>query len=613
MSSIIDGTTGITFPDASTQAKAVSQVTPFAVTASAIAGAELQLPEATANGVNYVAIKAANTLAANTTFTLPAADGTSGQVLQTNASGVLAFGNVAAANGGTGLTSSGTAGNLLTSNGTTWTSAAAPASGGLLNATATGSLADGSTVIINADGTVSVAGTTVTPITPTSGTPVVFRTASDQWIAATYDSAQQKVVIAYADVVSDGVNDAGQAIIGTVSGTSISFGTAVTFRAGGSGAPDYISIAYDSVNQKVVIAYRNNLNSNFGTAIVGTVSGTTISFGTPVVFESANTAHISVVYDTNAQKIVIAYMDLGNSNFGTAIVGTVSGTTISFGTAVVFESASAGFISAVYETVQQKIVIAYVDNGNSTFGTAIIGTVSGTTISFGTAVVFQSTNTSNISAVYDTDAQKIVVAYKNVGNSSFGTAIVGTVSGTTISFGTAVVFSSAAIAAATNPISAAYDTFAQRVIITFSNGGNSDTNTAIAGTVSGTSISFGTATAFSGTFTDFISSVYHPVQQKVVSSYRQGGPNRGFSAVITSATVTTNLTTENFIGFSNAAYTNGQTATIQLVGAVDDAQSGLTPGQSYFVQNNGSLGLTAGSPSVFAGTAVAANKIIVKG
>lgn len=124
MSTIIDGTTGITFPDASTQAKAVSQVTPFAVTASAIAGAELQLPEATANGVNYVAVKAPNTLAANTTFTLPSADGTNGQVLQTNASGTLSFGNVAAANGGTGLTSPGTAGNVLTSNGTAWTSSA---------------------------------------------------------------------------------------------------------------------------------------------------------------------------------------------------------------------------------------------------------------------------------------------------------------------------------------------------------------------------------------------------------------------------------------------------------------------------------------------------------
>jgi hypothetical protein len=127
MSTTINGDTGIIFPDASTQSKAVSQATPFAVTASAIAGAELQLPEATANGVNYVAVKAPNTLAANTTFTLPAADGTSGQVLQTNASGTLSFGNVAAANGGTGLTSPGTAGNLLTSNGTAWTSAAAPA------------------------------------------------------------------------------------------------------------------------------------------------------------------------------------------------------------------------------------------------------------------------------------------------------------------------------------------------------------------------------------------------------------------------------------------------------------------------------------------------------
>jgi len=97
MSTIIDGTAGITFPDASTQSKAVSQVTPFAVTASAIAGAELQLPEATANGVNYVAVKAANALAANTTFTLPSADGTSGQVLQTNGSGALAFGTAAVA------------------------------------------------------------------------------------------------------------------------------------------------------------------------------------------------------------------------------------------------------------------------------------------------------------------------------------------------------------------------------------------------------------------------------------------------------------------------------------------------------------------------------------
>ena len=74
----------------------------------------------------------------------------------------------------------------------------------------------------------------------------------------------------------------------------------------------------------------------------------------------------------------------------------------------------------------------------------------------------------------------------------------------------------------------------------------------------------------------------------------------------------TNLTSENFIGISDGAYSNGQTATIQLAGSVDDAQSGLTPGSKYYVQNNGTLSTTADSPSVFAGTAAATTKLIVK-
>ena len=39
----------------------------------------------------------------------------------------------------------------------------------------------------------------------------------------------------------------------------------------------------------------------------------------------------------------------------------------------------------------------------------------------------------------------------------------------------------------------------------------------------------------------------------------------------------------------------------------------LTAGQSYYVQTDGNLGTTAASPSVFAGTAVSATKLIVKG
>jgi hypothetical protein len=218
------------------------------------------------------------------------------------------------------------------------------------------------------------------------------------------------------------------AIVGTVSGTSISFGTAVVFESANS---SYISTTFDSSNNKVVIAYRDEGNSGFGTAIVGTVSGTSISFGTAVVFESAGSYYISATFDSFNSKVVIAYRDAGNLGYGTAIVGTVSGTSISFGTAVVFESASSSYISTAFDSLNNKVVIAYSDEGNSSFGTAIVGTVSGTSISFGTAVVFESASSVYISTTFDSSNNKVGIAYRDADNSSFGTSTVFQLEGTT--------------------------------------------------------------------------------------------------------------------------------------------------------------------------------------
>ena len=474
-----------------------------------------------------------------------------------------------------------------------------------LTATASGALANGDLVIVNSDGTVSVvAEATGSLDPPTAGTPAVFESASSTNISATYDANTQKVVIAYTDV---GNSSYGTAVVGTVSGTSISFGTPVVFESAGT---NYNSATYDPNAQKVVIAYRDDGNSSYGTAIVGTVSGTSISFGTAVVFESAFSNYISAIYDPNAQKVVIAYRDNGNSNHGTAIVGTVSGTSISFGTAVVFNSASSAWISATYDSNAQKVVIAYSDNGNSSYGTAIVGTVSGTSISFGTAVVFESAGVTYMQATYDANAQKAVIAYSDGGNSGYGTAIVGTVSGTSISFGTAVVFESAQ----STWISATYDPNDQKVVIAYRDIGNGGYGTAIVGTVSGTSISFGTAVVYASSNTEHTFATYDTNAQKVVIAYRDSG-NTGYGTgvVVSTTDLITNLTAENYIGISDAAYSSSATATIQIVGSVDDAQTGLTAGQKYFVQTDGSLGLTADSPEVFAGTAVSATKLIVKG
>jgi len=52
---------------------------------------EIRFRETTANGTNYVALKAPASVASDLTFTLPATDGVSGQALVTNGSGVLSF------------------------------------------------------------------------------------------------------------------------------------------------------------------------------------------------------------------------------------------------------------------------------------------------------------------------------------------------------------------------------------------------------------------------------------------------------------------------------------------------------------------------------------------
>ena len=61
------------------------------VLGNSTAGSNIKLYEDTDNGTNYVAFKAPDTIAADVTWTLPAADGTSAQVLSTNGSGTLSW------------------------------------------------------------------------------------------------------------------------------------------------------------------------------------------------------------------------------------------------------------------------------------------------------------------------------------------------------------------------------------------------------------------------------------------------------------------------------------------------------------------------------------------
>ena len=263
-----------------------------------------------------------------------------------------------------------------------------------------------------------------------------------------------------------------------------------------------------------------------------------------------------MAFDSTNGKVVIAYMDNGNSNYGTAIVGTVSGTSISFGSEVVFENSHTTYPSLTYDSSNQKVVVAYTDQGDSNYGKAVVGTVSGTSISFGSQVVYRTAVTNFNSAVYDPNLGKVVIAYQISGGGKF---VVGTVSDTSISFGSETDFSPGSSA---SYVHTAFDSSNNKIVISWQDGNNGD---------------YGTA------------------------------------RVLEVATETTNLTAGNFIGFAAESISNGATGGVTVITGINTGQTGLTTGRKYYVQGTGGIGTVASSPSVLAGTSISSTEIIVEG
>lgn len=409
-----------------------------------------------------------------------------------------------------------------------------------------------------------------------------------------------------AEFVASGTLSNGQAVIlnsnGTVSAiaaTGPETGTPTGFDTG-SGL--YTSATYDTLNNKIVISYQDVNNSSYGTAVVGTVSGTSISFGTAVVFHSSNNSNFSTTFDSVANKVVIIYKNGGSADAGTAIVGTVSGTSISFGSAVVFNGGTSD-MGSTFDTNSNKVVISYRNMSNSSYGTGIVGTVSGTSISFGTAVVFQSSSSYGSRATFDNNSNKVVVAYENRGSSSAGTAVVGTVSGTAISFGTPVVFATTV----TTYLAVSFDSSSNQAVIGYSDVNNSYYGTAKIGTVSGTSISFGSANVFASSDLNYMSSAFDSDSNSVIFSYNDKDASIGKAAAF--KTSGTTLTSTNFVGITDAAISSAATGTVTIKGGISANVTSLTPAAIYYVQGDGTISTVTTAPAVRIGQALSSTSI----
>lgn len=234
-------------------------------------------------------------------------------------------------------------------------------------------------------------------------------------------------VVAWRDV-----NDAdqGKIVVGTVSGSSVAYGSTVTFNAADTRNPSIAKI--DSTHFAIV--FRDNGDSNKGKAMIGTVtSGDVITFGAEYAF-SSGTANNPSVELLDSTHLVVSYDDLGNTD-GSAIVGTISSTdVITFGTRVAFNSTN---INTSDIAVLDSTHFAVVFNGESKeFVKSVIGVVSaGTTITYGSVVSVIATD-SNSSDVATIDSTHFLVGYTD-NTAGLASGNVGTVaSGNVITIGT---------------------------------------------------------------------------------------------------------------------------------------------------------------------------------
>ena len=504
----------------------------------------------------------------------------------------------------------GNAGKFLSTDGavTSWGEVAASPS---VYATASGAISNGDLVAINPDGTVS----SVAELSASLAASGVINSEYCQNQEFAYDPVNNKILA----IIND--TDPEIAVVGTISGDSITWGTPVTFT---QDLTTGCEITYDTSRGQFIFLYADGANANYLTAKTGTISGTTITFGTPVVVDSAfsdPTMKASIVYDPSTDRVAAIF---GNNTSGYSKVASISGTSLSFGSRYTFFPYYCIHCKAVYVPATESIAAVFVDNNyRTTWGfNAVIDSSNNVWYPDKQELLIEGSNpiVPNIqSGQYPNSSYRPSIAahptephifwgwygtyFTQYYLYSFSVSKYNAIENRNyFAFGYQQDFSGA------NWNTFVYDENSERLILT-----RLGTSTLIQEFVE--DADFGFKLVNSTAITDAQSGrlvstcVYIPTEKKTVVGYAQSTTNYPVGAVYTSGISSAN----KYIGISDADYADGATAKIQLVGSVDDAQSGLTAGKTHYVQRNGTLSTAPDNPKVVAGTAMSATSIIVKG
>ena len=300
--------------------------------------------------------------------------------------------------------------------------------------TATGGITLANFVSLRSDGNVEAVTGTETIAAIGSDTTVTTVT-SMRFIHAAWNATASKVVAIFYDL---GASNTLYAVIGTLSGSTLTWGTPQTFT-GGTGATFWTrgQAIWNAAGDKVIIAFEGA--TGYQSFVCASVSGTVMTFGSVVqngtVAFSATSEYENMFFGhDNTHGTRFVFFDGGTAS--NILAGTYSGTTVTLGTSATFSMTINSRQHLFYDAANARFS-AVASDGSTTYVKA--ATVSTTTWTVGSEV--NSTALFLTNAAMETTSGKLVLFGIASASGNYGQiyAAVVTFSGAVSTINTAVL------------------------------------------------------------------------------------------------------------------------------------------------------------------------------
>lgn len=412
------------------------------------------------------------------------------------------------------------------------------------------------------------------------------------------DATSGKIVVAGLGIVSGSY--VMRAVAGAVNDTAFTWGAPVAV-----GAAPSSRCAATMVDGKLVMVWADG-NTGYLKMAVAAIAGTALNFGAEADITSEYIQGVIAISPMGAGRVLVTYGKTGSSFYAkvVAIAGTaVTAVGAEYSNGLVTTS-SINDLQVAYDEASGKAVVAHASNG-STYARAVVVSRSNMDLSFGAVQDVSQVQEVYAAFITSIGAGVFLIGYSVVSPSQATYLRLLTISGTTLTFGSAYTLSSSAYFGFSLR-GAAWDAERQQYALSYS-----DLSTGygklIYVTINGATITGGASLTYRSTNASPAAVTYDPGSHGYVLI--DGNQNDARAQVVRPVLVLTNAA--NYAGVAAAAAGDG--AHVRLVNPGQVLTSaGLTPGTDYYVTPTGGLqASTTGYPRV--GRAITPTQLVVEG